>query len=189
MEKKDCSFFHEPWEATVGRSPYNSLALPHRGYRLHTSCALNNDVPERQWLKESMCDTRSSSSKLQQQVTGEKWGQKKQVSAGNERKEGGKNAQDYRQKNKRGGVEIPHRCSQSSSWSLLPWAGHQAIATWYLYVTRTDSEANGGSLHNSLGPDGWNHKTSTWGLGMGKEKVRLLNGPNYSLREGIFVFG
>lgn len=103
MEKKDCSFFHEPWEATVGRSPYNSLALPHRGYRLHTSCALNNDVPERQWLKESMCDTRSSSSKLQQQVTGEKWGQKKQVSAGNERKEGGKNAQDYRQKNKRGG--------------------------------------------------------------------------------------
>lgn len=103
MEKKDCSFFHEPWEATVGRSPYNSLALPHRGYRLHTSCALNSDVPERQWLKESMCDTRSGSSKLQQQVTGEKWGQKKQVSAGNERKEGGKNAQDYRQKNKRGG--------------------------------------------------------------------------------------
>lgn len=58
-----------------------------------TAAHLNNDLLERQWLKEPICDTRRGSSKIPWEVMGEKWGQKKQVSAGNERKGGKKRKQ------------------------------------------------------------------------------------------------
>lgn len=78
------------WESHTRKNPHNTLALPHPGYQLHSSCVFNNDLLERQWRKESICDTRRGRGKIQREVVGEKWGQRKQVSAGNERKGAGR---------------------------------------------------------------------------------------------------
>lgn len=116
MENKDCSFFHKPWEATVGRSPTTVWFYPAVAIGYTPAARSNNDLPERQWLKESICDTRRSRSKPEREVMGEKRGQKKQVSAGNKRRERGEEKAPYYREKKRGGVESPTRHSQSSSW-------------------------------------------------------------------------
>lgn len=77
------------------RDPLNILALPYPSYQLHTSCAFCKDLLERQWLNEPVCDSGRGSINIQQEAAREKQGQKRRVSAGDDRRKRDKASRIY----------------------------------------------------------------------------------------------
>lgn len=166
MEKNDCSFFHKPWEATVGRSPTTVWLYPAAAIGYTPAARFNNDLPETMIERVNLWHTERGRSNLEREVMEEKRGQKKQVSAGNERREQGERKHNTTEK-KRGGGKSNHTFPKQQSGVSCPG--------WDTGPSPPDIRTSPGQTQkqmaldrtSGLGSNGWIHKTSTWGLGMG----------------------